>query len=189
MTPFEFAMGLITIIVGVAVSDIAVSAHRLLRQGRSVHWDARVIGTGAFAFLLVLQLWFMTWTIRDLSGGFPFPLYLALLIQLFVASLIASASLPDEPVIDLAAFYDHNARYFWSLTTIFQLISLVLGAYFAAHDGALRDALPFLALWGLPLAMALVLALRPRGRILHLVLTAASILFILIYYWKWTLRS
>jgi hypothetical protein len=39
------------------------------------------------------------------------------------------------------------------------------------------------------LAMALILALRPRARLLHLVLTGASILFILLYYWKWTLRS
>lgn len=189
MTPFEFAMGLITIIVGVAVSDIAMSAHRLLKQGREVRWDARVIGTGAFAFLLVVQLWFLTWTIRDLSGGFPFPLYLALLIQLFVASLIAAASLPDGTVTDLSAFYDANARYFWSLTAIFQFLSLALGTYFAAHDGELRQVAPLLALWLLPLAMALVLAIRPRGRLLHLVLTGASILFILLYYWKWTLRS
>jgi hypothetical protein len=65
MTPFEFAMGLIAIILGVAVSGLAVSTHRLLRQGRVLRWYARVIATGILAFLLVLQLWFLTWTIRD----------------------------------------------------------------------------------------------------------------------------
>lgn len=67
-----------------------------------MHWDARVIATGILAFLIVLQLWFLTWTIRDLSGGFGFPLYLALLVQLFVASPLALASLPDEAITDLA---------------------------------------------------------------------------------------
>jgi hypothetical protein len=101
MSPFDFALGLISIIVGVAVSDIAVSAHRLLRQGSVVKWDARVVGTCALAFLLILQLWFATWTIRELPGGFSFPLYLVLLIHLFVASLISTASLPDEAISNL----------------------------------------------------------------------------------------
>ena len=189
MMPFEFAMGLITIIVGVAVSDIAVSAHRLLRQGRAVQWDARVIATGVLAFLIVLQLWFLTWTIRDLSGGFGFPLYLALLVQLFVASLLALASMPDEAITDLPTFYEGNARYFWSLTAIFQLISIALGAHFGFRDGELRQIMPFLGLWLIPLGIAVILAIHPRGRVLHLTLTAASILFILLYYWKWTLRT
>ena len=189
MTPFEFAMGLISIIVGIAVSDIAISMHKLLRRGRSVRWDSRVLATALLSFLLVLQLWFATWTIRGLAE-FPFPLYLALLFNLFLAYLVAAACLPDEPVTDLQIFYETNARYFWTITTLFHISSFALVAYFSISSGlSVSTYLRLLAIWALPPAMSLTLALRPRGHLLHLFLTIGSILWILVYYWNRSLHA
>lgn len=184
MSPFEFAMGLISIIVGLAVTDIAVSAHRLIRAGKAVHWDARVVLSAALSFLVVLQLWFMTWTIRDLPTGFSFPLYLVLLTQLFVVFLVAAACLPDEPVTDLGGFYIANARYLWSSLALVHLFNLGLGAYFVAlgGEGALRKALPLLALYAVPPVVSVVLALRPASRWLHLIGGAALMCLILALY-------
>lgn len=64
-----------------------------------------------------------------------------------------------------------------------------MGAHFGFRDGELRQIMPLLGLWLIPLGIAVILAIHPRDRVLHLKLTAASILFILLYYWKWTLRT
>jgi phage shock protein PspC (stress-responsive transcriptional regulator) len=184
MTPFEFAMGLVSIVVGIAVSDIAVSMHKLMRRGGSVRWDSRVVATALLSFLLILQLWFATWTLRDISE-FPFPLYLAILFNLFQAYLVAAACLPDEPVEDLRMFYESNARYFRTITTVFQVTTFAIASYFVFRRGFIISTdLPLLARWLLPTAMSLTLALKPHGRLLHLSLTTASILWFLIHYWN-----
>ena len=38
MTPFEYSLVLVTIIVGLAMTDMLVSLHRLLRSRTKVHW-------------------------------------------------------------------------------------------------------------------------------------------------------
>ncbi len=189
MSPFEYAMGLISIIVGLAVSDILLSANRLIRAGPHVRWDARVILTAVMSFLLLLEFWFAAWTLRDLPGGFYFPLYIALLSQLVVSFLIAAACLPDEPTTDLAVFYVANARYLWSAAALFHLFSLALGVYFAASEGALRETAPILAAHTFPLALSVVLALRPASRWLHLFGGGAAIVFILAMYWAQSLQA
>src|SRR5919206_1943234 len=120
MSPFDYALGLVSILVGLALADIAASLHRLLRQARSVRWDGRVVLCAALVIITIVGMWFEVWAIRSVKAVLSFPFYLSLFIEFMVLFLISAACLPDEPEEsrDLGAFYDGNTTYLWSLFTV-----------------------------------------------------------------------
>ena len=138
MTPeiraFEFALGLFTVMIGLAITDIALSLHRLIRHHDTVRWDPLTLLAALFALLMTIGMWFDLWGIRHATSVRHFFQYLVLLASFFVLFLVSASSLPDEAVgpVDLRAFYDSNRRYYWSLVTIFQMIYLALGVHFIA---------------------------------------------------------
>jgi hypothetical protein len=136
MTPefrsFEYALGLFTVLVGLAIADIALSVHRLMRHASSVKWDPVALMAVVYALLVAVGMWFDFWSIRDLPQTRGYFFYLSIIAELFVVFLLAAASLPDEAHVgaDLRAYYETNRRYFWSLALVFQLIYYSHWVYF-----------------------------------------------------------
>lgn len=128
MDRFEYAVGLFSIIVGLALADVGSSLHRLIKQRRAVQWDILAVLTVAYIVLLLLAMWYDLWSIRGFGGTTSFWFLLTLLGELFVLFLLAAGSLPDEPQegTDLVAFYKVQQTHLWTLLLIFQ-------AAFAAH--------------------------------------------------------
>jgi hypothetical protein len=133
---FEYAMGLFSVLIGLAVIDVATSAHRLLRHRREVLWDPLTIASAIYALCTAVYMWFDIWGVRHFSATRHFPFYLGLVAQFFVLFLAAAASLPDEAEksLDLRLYYHKNRTYFWSLLALFQLGYTAFGLYFEAHD-------------------------------------------------------
>ena len=73
MTPFDDAVGLMSILVSLALGDVAASLHKLLRRAGSVRWDGRVLLSVAFVITLLTGEWFSMWTIRTVKGVLSFP--------------------------------------------------------------------------------------------------------------------
>jgi hypothetical protein len=164
---FEYAMGLFSVLIGLAVADIATSFHRLVRSRSTVTWDPLTLLGAFFALSLAIGMWFDLWGIRNVTATRAFFFYLSIVAELFVVFLIAAASLPDEPHggIDLRAFYASNRRYFWSLIAVFGVGYLVHGLYFVsgvlAH--APREHLVRVVLqWGGAIVIPIVLVLVQR---------------------------
>lgn len=151
MKPFEYALGLLTILVSLALADIVLSFHRLLRYARTVRWDGRVLIAAALVILEIIRLWFAQWSIRDVAVGQAFPIYLAQFVQILLLVLLAASSLPDEagPGCDLHSFYDSNRRYFWRVFALYQLIYFLL--WFTVFGATSAD-------WASPLNWFRVLA-------------------------------
>ena len=177
MTPeiraFEFALGIFSVLIGLAIADVATSLHRLIRHRGTVRWDPLTLLAAAFALLMSIGMWFDLWGIRHASSVRHFLLYLALVATFFVLFLIAASSLPDEAegAVDLRVFYQENRRYFWSLVTVFQVLYVAFGLYFTASvfEQLPRAVLGLLALqWSLLIAVPVLLSLV-RARALHYV--------------------
>ena len=121
MTSFEYITVLVSIVIGLAIADIATSIHRLLRAGRRVKWDWLAPAAAALVLLELFNLW---WKWHGFTGdtlGEVMP-YFAALLLLFLA---ASASLPDdvpEDGLDLRAFAERSHLYFWLVYTAFVLM-------------------------------------------------------------------
>ena len=179
-------MGVFSVLIGLAVADIATSLHRLVRSKVPVTWDPLALLAAFYALCLAVTMWFDIWGVRNFASTRHFFFYLALVADLFLLFLIAAASLPDEPGADahLGNYYASTRRYFWSLVTSFQIIYFVFGLYFVGGD--LRRAPQELAArlllqMGAPGLIALTLA-TVQSRVVHYVGLALMFLVMAAHY-------
>lgn len=189
MSPFDYAVGLVSILVGLALADVAASLHKLLRQGRSVRWDGRIILSVAFVIITITGMWFAVWSIRNVKAVLSFPFYLSVFLEFMVLFLVCAACLPDEAVDsrDLGAFYENNRRYLWSLFALFQISYFLHWIYFVGIRVSERGEL-FVrgAIVLIPLALFLLLA-NIRARWFHYVAMFFLLAIRFCEYWSQTL--
>jgi hypothetical protein len=117
------------IIIGLAVADLAMSFHKLMRHRERVRWDWLILAVVLLVLLNLVSVWWVTllWYggAKDMSIAAYLP-DLAILLILFLAS---AAILPDDiPAegLDLRAFYLSNASYFWTLWVILVVLVIVV---------------------------------------------------------------
>lgn len=173
MTAFEYVLPLVSVLVGLALADLAVSLHRLLRARRRVRWDWLPLAAALLAALAVLNLW---WGLFGSQGGTFYRTlggFLPLAVQLVVLFLLNAAALPDavpDGGLDLRAFYDANGPYFWSLYAVLVAALVVhrVGALVAAGASA-SDLWSRLPVQNLLLIVLFVVLARVRRRGLHAV--------------------
>lgn len=190
MTPeiraFEYAMGVFSVLIGLAIADIATSFHRLMRSSAAVRWDPLTLAAALYTLCAAVYMWFDIWGVRNFAATRHFLFYLALVAELFVLFLAAAASLPDDAQgeVDLRAYYTRNRRYFWSLMTLFQLGYTAFGIYFgSSYSGRLSRALE-IRMWSqmaAPCVISLVLLLLP-SRVVHYVGLALLFAVMLLHY-------
>lgn len=118
MSAFEYMSVMASIIIGLAMVDVLVSANRLIRAGRLVRWDWAAPLASVLVVLTLLQIW---WSLYR-PGDQPMTIgrFLPLFVELVILFLLGAAALPDDvPAggLDLKAYYDRNGPYFWGLFT------------------------------------------------------------------------
>jgi hypothetical protein len=191
MRPFEYALVLISILMGLALADIVVSLHRLIRSREIVKWDGRVLIATSLVMLEIIRMWFAQWTGRDLATALTFGVYLGEFVQILLLVLLAFSSLPDRvsESCDLGDFYDANRRYFWSVFAAYQasyfVLWLTVFGRTQATVGGTVTPFDWLRMIG-PLAAYLILALV-RLRWLDYLAPALIIAFYLLLYWNQSL--
>lgn len=192
MSPFEYALGLISILMSLALAHIVIGFHRLLRRAKTVVWDARLVTAAALVIVEVIRIWFATWTVRDVEAALSFPVYFAMFGHILLLVMTALACLPDEvgEGCDLSQFYDGNRRYFWCAFASAQLAYFLLWLLFGGSQSSVGDPVgwqDWARILG-PLAVFLILAFV-RKRWLDYSLPLAIIAFYFWRYWHQTLIS
>ena len=184
MTSFEYALGLFSVLMALALGDIAMNIHKLIRHCRTVRWDARVILSTLLVVVVIVRMWFALWSIRQVGMVLMFPFYLSLFLELMVLFLLGASCLPDEPLADcdLAMFYERNQRSLWMIFSVFQISFFLHWLYFGGIEAAVWGWLAVLT----PLAIYLLLAFV-RNRSLHLAAPATLIVWELYLNWGSTL--
>jgi hypothetical protein len=194
MGPFDYAVGLISILVGLALADVGGSLHKLLRQGRAVRWDGRVILSVTLVITVITGMWFSVWDLRTVNAVFWYPFYITLFLEFMVLFLVCAACLPDDAVEDrdLGAFYERNRRYLWSLFALFETSVTLHWLYFRRHSAhpftVGHSSLLAGATVCAPLFVFLLLAfVRPRR--FHYAALVTLIVYYLYGYWSATLPT
>ena len=194
MGPFDYAVGLISILVGLALADVGGSLHKLLRQGRAVRWDGRVILAVTLVISVITGMWFSVWDLRTVNAVLWYPFYLTLFLEFMVLFLVCAACLPDDAVEDrdLGAFYEKNRRYLWSLFALFQTSVTLHSLYFRSHvahpSTVGHSSLLTAATVCAPLFVYLLLAFV-RSRRFHYAALVTLIVYYLYGYWSATLPT
>jgi hypothetical protein len=131
---FEYLLLFAAVILGLAISDLAVSLHRLLNAADRVRWDALPLLAAALAFeRIVIQWW--TWHAADrIAAGLTFAMFLGILVSTVLLFLMAAVALPDETgdEVDLRAYYGRVRRRYWLLFGA-QWVTLNLVSTWAQH--------------------------------------------------------
>jgi hypothetical protein len=180
MTPFEYALGLFSVLVGLALADIAQKAHRLVRHARTISWDGRAILATMLVIIVIISLWFAMWNIRERADILVFGFYLTLFLEMMLLFVLAANSLPDDAGqdCDMSAFYEGNSRTFWLSFAAFQLSFAAHWIYFTRFQGSARGWVFVIG----PLAAFLLLAFV-RKKALHYLLPAVLITAYLVLNW------
>lgn len=192
MAPFEYAIGLISILMSLALADVVMSLHKILRHRTTVRFDGRPLVATALVILEIIRIWFAQWTVRDTQLALTFPIYVFLFGHVLLLVLTALACLPDEvdEDYDLTKFYDGNRRYFWGAFTATQ------AAYFAgwfifggtqASSGGTVGPLDWFRILA-PLA-AFGMLIFVRWRWLDYAIPLSAIAFYWWLYWPQTLAA
>lgn len=118
MGPFEYLLLFAAVILGLAISDLAVSTHRLLNAAPRVRWDAAPLLAAVLAFERIVTQWWTWYGAKALAAGLTFAMFVGVLVSAALLFLMAAAALPDElnaGTIDLRAFFNLVRRRFWLL--------------------------------------------------------------------------
>ena len=186
MEAFDYAMGLVSIVVGIAISDIAFSFHRLFRYRRTLTWDARPLLAAALTFVVLFSMWFDIWAVHGRPEILNYLFLLSVIVELVLLFLMATAVLPDEPLPndDLATFYNDNARSIWTFFVLFQISYVGHWFYFRLTSPSykLSHMLARLPPVLMVPVIAGVLVLTPRKRKLHLILITLLLIYWLVTY-------
>lgn len=126
MSQLEYLIALISIIVGLGLTDLAQSLRELVRPGSTVQWHWLPLLWAANVFLIIVQLWWASFNIlqRAVFGrALVFLPFLLLFVGLYLACAFSlpdleertSAASPASPTgeLDLEQFYFSPAHRRW----------------------------------------------------------------------------
>lgn len=176
MSQFEYLSVLVSIIIGLAITQLLSGAARLIQLRRRVRPHMATLCWMVFLFLLDTQIWWAAFFRRYLQDWnfFMFLFYLLMPILAFLLSYLVLPELGDEDEIDLAANFEGNRPWFFGLAALMLAISLAEQAVRVGRlllDANVAFQLLFLALalagawirsarvqaWGAAVALALML--------------------------------
>jgi hypothetical protein len=162
MSGADYILGLLTIITGLAISDMIVSLHGLLINRRAVKWDWLPLVAAAFVLLLIINTWRILYAgFQGAAKGPPIWVFVVIIAQNVGLYLAARAALPDRVSIgeecDLRAHYGFVSRYLWAALALSYTAFIFLSALEPVVLGTLQFPNAFFhALIGFPVILALV---------------------------------
>jgi len=154
MTVPEYVTTFVAIIVSLAVADLLISLHRLLRAGSRVRWHWIPAALALYALLLAVNFWWGNFSHFAHLSRIPMVEFLPTLGSLVILFLILAAVLPDEvPTsgLDLKEWYEENAQYIWLLNVAG--LGTLLTVFAATHVRTVPDVGQFLLAQSLNLVL------------------------------------
>jgi hypothetical protein len=118
MTIFELLFSLTSVILGLALTQIATNLHSLLLAGRRVRWAPEPILLTVIILLVIVFVWLDQWGERsETSISFVYALLSVLkLLTLYLgAAFVLTAAEPGTGPVDLHAYYDRTRVFTFGL--------------------------------------------------------------------------
>ena len=125
MTQFQFVLVLLSIIIGLGVTDLLTNISRQIRLGKKAKFSWLQSSLVLFVFVALLQQWWESWGLQSVDH-WNFGTMLLLLagpVGLYIGShMLFPQKIEDS---DLEEHYFEHAKVFW-LIAIFVIIVSVL---------------------------------------------------------------
>lgn len=130
MSITEHVTVFLSIIVGIAIGDLLLSLHKLLRARVLVRWHWLPLLVALSMLLLTVSYWWMAFNWYQASQGLTVADFLPTLAQFVVLFLLVAASLPDEVPpegVDLREWYFANSKIYWTMAMLSLLLDIIVG--------------------------------------------------------------
>lgn len=180
---------LLSVWVGLGLGQLVQAVHRLARFRGTVRWDWLPLVWAALTFLMFIQTWWAYFSILQAPiwrNLFAFLLPLSTFIVLY---LICASALPDltktaeSSTVDLRSHYLGQNRYFFGLWAALLTLAVIISSIARGGPNVIGgDGFRIAAIMG-----ALVL-IRTSDRRIHVVVTVASLVALVLYIVLFTLR-
>lgn len=136
----EFMLAFASIVIGLGLSDLLVSFHRLLRSSTKVRWDWLTLAFAALMIFISIVMWWFSYLWFHGVASVTIANFLPKLVFLCVSFLMMAAALPDDvPTsgIDLRAFYMETRAHRWSLVATLLVLNIIWLAWSYWNEGLL----------------------------------------------------
>ncbi|MDR3388852.1 MAG: hypothetical protein P4L92_17535 [Rudaea sp.] len=136
MDEFSYLSVLLSIIIGLAITQILQGLRGILLARSRVRMYWPVLAWAALLLILAVQTWWTMFGLRDVHV-WTFPKFSVVLAQTIVLYMLTAIVLPDfgGENVDLGKHYHAHTRWFFSLLILLLLVSL-------GKDLVLYDHLP-----------------------------------------------
>src|SRR5262249_6426947 len=133
LNPFEYLLVLAAVILGLAISDLAVSANRLLEAGDRVKWDWLAPLAAVVAFFKIVTEWGGWVDAEAFCKRVAFEMCVGVLVSAVLLFLLAGAAFPDQiekgDRFDLADYYRRIVRRYWLIFAAHLLVSFAVSIW------------------------------------------------------------
>ena len=176
MSPFEFVTVLISIILGLGITQIMSGVADLIHQWEKakLYWPHML--WVILVFVLHVQQWWLTYELRVItSWRLPFFLFEVLYpINLFILARILFPATGEETAYNLKTYYFQNYRKFFTMVIILSALSALenIFIYSLGIEGWSVNVIILLGLW-------IVAAKDIRTEWLHQLIAVALLLFMI----------
>ncbi len=136
MSLWEFTFALSAVILGLALTHIAATIHKLLLVGKRVKWAAEPVLLTTIVLLVIVAVWLGAWFDRDIAS-LTIGQMLLQVSKLLVLYIAAASCLPEPDrtgVVNLREYYDR--------TRILTFGALFLSYLMFRFHGVTTDGLP-----------------------------------------------
>ena len=184
-----YIRGLLSILVGLSLSTLVQSAHRLFRISERVKWSWLPLAWAIMSTLMIVQTWWAYFEIHQSPVwlnlfAFLLPLSVFIVLSLICASALPDAkAVPDEGEVDMEALYFAQRRYFFGLWAV--LLVQAIAVSWIAGGGIDFGLEEIFRLAGIVAAIALATSDR---RIIHAVVTAAAASTLVVFVARYSVR-
>jgi hypothetical protein len=158
--PFEYLLLFASVILGLAVCELAIGLNRLLSAWGRIRWNTLVPLAAALTFFKLVTQW---WRWHDAVGvvaGITFEVYLALLAATALLFMMAAAVFPDgrwdDQPIDLSAHYEGVRRRYWTLFSLHFVVANAITMWLTVSVAHVRVPIADPAYLALPISVSLI---------------------------------
>lgn len=185
MGAFEFLLALASVLIGLAITNLVMGAHKLLRARGRVAWGWLTPLAGLLMLLKLVAFWWSLWALKPFASAATYQMFLGEIVDLALLCLLSSTALPDDvPAegLDLKAFYASNITLFWGLFAAFQGFGIAIQAGRGLATGAEIGPLAIAMIPNLVVTFVASSMLFVRHRVWHgLGLVGLAALYLLLH--------
>jgi hypothetical protein len=127
MDAFSYLSVLLSIIIGLGITQILTAVGRIIRHRDRVRADWLPLLWAAVLLVVYVQVWWSMFGLRHVRE-WTFAMFLAVLTQTATLYLMAAVVLPeqiDDQRVDLYAYYERQHRWFFGFFLATLLVSVI----------------------------------------------------------------